>query len=1834
MCAKDGINRNLSQQRGQRGSVRSSVLVLSFLLFAWLPLSAQSLDAPRLSSPPNGAMDQPRSLTLTWGTVLGATNYDVHVSTSGAFSDTVRFGPGLPDTSYQVLGLAYGSTYYWRVRALNPLLSLSSAWSGAWSFTTIPEAPSTPALLQPVNGATGQSTTLTLSWQASARASSYHLQVSSTTDFASLLVDDPLMTTTSRQVGPLQSATTYYWRVRASNSGGTSDWSTFWSFTTVVAVPTAPTLLSPASGALNQPTSLTLRWNMSTGATSYRLQVSTSSSFETLTLEDTTLTSTSKVVSSLAYSTTYYWRVNATNSGGTSNWSEVWSFTTIPKAPDTPALSNPANGATDQPTTLTLTWAASTGAERYHLQLSTSSAFTTTTVDDPNITVTSRSVGPLVNGTTYFWRVNATNVGGTSGWSTVWSFTTNVPPPPTPTLAAPSNGSVNQPTALTLRWNPTQGAERYHLQLATDSSFATVVLNDSTISLTSRDVGPLMNGTTYYWRVRATNSGGTSSFSSTWSFTTVPAPPSAPMLSSPANGSFNQPTTITLNWNSSTGATSYRLQVSTNSTFSSTVLDDSTLTATSKEVGPLSNNTTYYWRVNAKNAGGSSPYSETWSFTTAVAPPSAPTLSSPTNGATNQPTTVELRWNATMGAESYRVQVSTGSTFPSTVVDNQNVTVTSLQVGPLSNGTTYYWRVMAKGLAGSSDWSSVWSFSTVPAAPSAPTLSSPANGATSVSTSPTFSWNAATGAVSYHLQLSTQTTFSSTIVDRPGITATSSSVNGLSSGTTYYWRVRASNDGGTGPWSGTWSFTTSAAAPPPPSPPATPTLSTPANGATDLPTTVSLTWNAVTEASSYTLQVSTSSTFVSFVVNQTGLGTTSYTLSNLSNSTTYYWRVSATNAGGVSSWSTVWVFSTAPAAPTAPTLNSPVNGATNISTNPTVRWNASSGAAFYELQVSTSSTFDNHAVDQPNLTTTSHSATGLRENTTYFWRVRARNSGGTSAWSPVWNFRTGSDTPAAPTLVSPANTAADVPTTVTVQWNSVQGAASYRLQVSTLSTFTSTVYDDSTLTRNSQQIGPLATNTTYHWRVRASNTSGTSNWSSVWSFTTVPSAPAAPTLSSPSNGATNQPTTLTLSWESSAGASLYDLQLSETSSFTTLAIDDTSIASTSRQVGPLKNNQTYYWHVRSKNNGGTSAWSSIWRFTTEPPAQNAPSPISPANGATNQPTTITFSWSAVTGANSYHLQVSTTSTFSTIVLNDNNITTTSRQVGSLQNGTMYYWRVRANFLLLAGEWSNIWTFTTIPNAPTTPSLASPANNATDIALPVLLSWNNSPGASSYHVQVAPASSFATIAWEDSSITAISALVSSLANNTRYYWRVRARNAGGWSAFSPAWSFTTIAGQPATVSLNTTIEFPARSSNLQYQPSDYRIIGLPGASDRPINELLGGTADIDWQAYWDNGRPTDYLVKFDGSSVFRFSAGCAFWLIKRGAWTVNTTVPSVPLNANGQAEIRLQSGWNLITNPFTTDVDWSKVQSLNSITEPLFEFNGSFAPSAVLKPFTGYYFFNATNASMLRIPYGNSPSGSMSQSGNVAQSASEQWKVQVILHSGGVIDNTLWLGVSQNAKEGWDPLDVRKPRGPISAPTVFFHRPEWDTLYSAFAADIRSTDGDGDFWDFTVASPNRDEVQLTFNGLESIPTSLEVYLVDSERARYVNLRSQQSYTFWPAREVSTLRMIVGRKDIVATQLSAITKPTEYLLGTNYPNPFNPSTTIPFEISQQSSITLKVYNLLGQEVKTLVQRELEPGRYWFTWRGDNKEGHIVPSGVYIYQLTSSAGITLTRKMVLTK
>jgi uncharacterized protein (TIGR02145 family) len=191
-------------------------------------------------------------------------------------------------------------------------------------------------------------------------------------------------------------------------------------------------------------------------------------------------------------------------------------------------------------------------------------------------------------------------------------------------------------------------------------------------------------------------------------------------------------------------------------------------------------------------------------------------------------------------------------------------------------------------------------------------------------------------------------------------------------------------------------------------------------------------------------------------------------------------------------------------------------------------------------------------------------------------------------------------------------------------------------------------------------------------------------------------APAIPALSSPADGAIKQTIPLTLTWTPSAEATSYAIQVSKNKVFTDICYSAGGVGSTSHDVSALMCGRQYWWRVKATSPVGTSEWSGSRSFVTFSLA--TPGLSSPANSGTNQPLTLTLTWTAAEGAVTYAVQVSTESSFAIphhIVCNDSGLTGTSHQLAGLSKTSTYYWRVRAKAGIFYSRWSAAWKYQTL-----------------------------------------------------------------------------------------------------------------------------------------------------------------------------------------------------------------------------------------------------------------------------------------------------------------------------------------------------------------------------------------------------------------------------------------------------------------------------------------------------------------------------------------------------------
>ncbi len=401
----------------------------------------------------------------------------------------------------------------------------------------------------------------------------------------------------------------------------------------------------------------------------------------------------------------------------------------------------------------------------------------------------------------------------------------------------------------------------------------------------------------------------------------------------------------------------------------------------------------------------------------------------------------------------------------------------------LNAGATYYWKVVA--IAGSSSASSaVWSFTT-PASQtlSSPTLVSPLNGGTSVAPTSIIQWSAVSGATQYQVYFGSSST-SLSLVATVNAPTTTSALNNLNAGATYYWKVVATA-GSSSASSAVWSFTTPLSAP---------TVVSPLDGSSSAAPTSTIQWSSVSGATQYQVYFGSSSTSLSLNATVNAPTTTS-ALNNLAAGAKYYWKVVAI-AGSSSASSAVWSFTTPLS---APTVVAPLDGSTSAAPTSTIQWSSVSGATQYQVYFGSSATSLslNATVNAP---TTTSALNNLNAGATYYWKVVA-TAGSTSASSAVCSFTTpASQTLSPPTVVSPLDGSMSAAPTSTVQWSGVSGASQYRVYVGSSSTSLSP-YTTVNAPTTSTAFNNLNAGATYYWKVMALAGSNSAS-SAMWSFTT------------------------------------------------------------------------------------------------------------------------------------------------------------------------------------------------------------------------------------------------------------------------------------------------------------------------------------------------------------------------------------------------------------------------------------------------------------------------------------------------------------------------------------------------------------------------------------------------------------------------------------------------------------------------------------------------------------------------------------------------------------
>ncbi|MHC4739603.1 MAG: PA14 domain-containing protein, partial [Planctomycetota bacterium] len=1096
---------------------------------------------------------------------------------------------------------------------------------------TGPQPPGQASNPSPANSSTDVSVDADLSWNSGSGATSHdvYFGTDSTPDSGELQGNQ---TATTFDPGTMANSTTYYWRIDEVNAEGTTT-GTVWSFTTEAAPqpPGQASNPSPANSSTDVSIDADLSWTAGSGATSRDVYFGTSSpgTFQG------NQTATTFEPGTMANDTTYYWRIDEINAQGTTA-GNVWSFTTVAAGAGTGLTGDYYDNMdftsfvlTRVDATVNFNWGSgspdpSIGADTFSVRwtgqveplYSETYTFYTTSDDGVRLWVDSQSLvdnwtdhSPTENsgtialtaGVKYDIQMDYYENGGGAVAELRWSsasqakeiipqsqlFETAGPTPPgQASNPSPANSATDVSIDADLSWTAGADATSRDVYFGTSSPGAF----QGNQTATTFEPGTLSYNVTYYWRIDEVNAGGTTT-GVVWSFTTeaAPTPPGQATSPVPADSATDVSIAADLSWTAGTNSTSSDVYFGTSSpgTF------QGNQTTTTFDPGTLDYDTTYYWRIDEINTGGTTT-GNVWSFTT---------TSVPTYECDNWQS-LHPEWIFCDDFESTDPMVGTGRYFEYDDDSGDFVVVDGIGVDN-SRAMRVIWQTaetgagnfklgfgrnpsgyMDKGIRNTEDFRDVYyrfylkmqdGWQGNPEKLSRTTVIAASDWSQAMIA---HHWNGG----AYNLAL-----------DPVSCVDASSQVVciGYNDFANFEW---LGNVGGTTPIFDSdnddiWHYVEIHVK-----------LNDPgqANGIQEC-------WiDGVLDARADNLDFVTSyqdyAINAIFIENDWGVGSPQLQ--------ERYIDSFVVSTQPIGEWTP------GPQPPGQASNPSPADSATDVAIDADLSWTAGTGSTSSDVYFGTTSpgTF------QGNQTETTYDPGTMANDTTYYWRIDEINAEGTTTGN-VWSFTTIVAAPGQASSPSPADSAADIAVDTDLSWTAGSGAASHDVYFGTSSPGTfqgnqaATTFDT----------GTMSNDTTYYWRIDEINAGGTTT-GTVWSFTTIVAAPGQASSPSPADSATDIAVDTDLSWTTGSGATSHDVYFGTSSPGTFQG----NQAATTFDTGTMSNDTTYYWRIDEVNASGTTT-GSVWSFTTIVAAPGQASSPSPADSAADIAVDTDLSWSAGSG---------------------------------------------------------------------------------------------------------------------------------------------------------------------------------------------------------------------------------------------------------------------------------------------------------------------------------------------------------------------------------------------------------------------------------------------------------------------------------------------------------------------------------------------------------------------------------------------------------------------------
>ncbi len=657
----------------------------------------------------------------------------------------------------------------------------------------------------------------------------------------------------------------------------------------------------------------------------------------------------------------------------------------------------------------------------------------------------------------------------------------------------------------------------------------------------------------------------------------------------------------------------------------------------------------------------------------------------------------------------------------------------------------------------------------------------------------------------------------------------------------------------------------------------------------------------------------------------------------------------------------------------------------------------------------------------------------------------------------------------------------------------------------------------------------------------------------------------------------------------------------------------------------LQNSVTYYWQVSS--DGGTT-WepSSPWSFTTIPPA--VPYLQAPANNAVIGEQLITFSWITGVSGIQYTLEVSTTSDMQNLVAAATTTTTNTYvtlNTSIFNTGTDYWWRVTSKTLSgVIINYSNVWKFSIAglpqPIASYPTSGLSIYNNPPNLYW-YLLSYNSK--VTSFRVKYTTTSGSYTVPLGTTNSTEgyfdtgnpnwFTTIPTALTPGQTYYWKVASSDGTNESAYSLEDSLTVYGSLTFLVCYPS---YPILGAVVDAQPTFYWYTNV-------YAPLLYFRLEIDDDPLFgsvnltvDNIPGTSYtLTSSDLTTLNPTLGGTYYWRVRGGFAMNNFGTPSTPASF-----------------VYPTTVNTTASVPVPTLANPVL---GQVV--FVTNPTLSWTIFH-TNPLQFQVIYSTDPST-----------------------TGGVLDNpivpissTPWVnsasyvltGLTPGATYYWQVRAKDIVTSNISAWSslgYFTVSPGASSVVPIAGSPINGYPINSTIARISWVIPAPSTSKLTYNfeyaDNKEFINSIRITGITTNNITLEGLEKDKIYYWRVASKTDkgetseySAPALFSTGNIV-TDINEITLPNEFILYQNYPNPFNPSTVIKYQLPKSAYVILKVYDLIGREIKTLISQEQPAGIYSISWDGEDNYGNKVASGAYLYQIIANDFVS-TKKMLLIK